>query len=92
MRYSAWACAAALLVAACDAQPVTTDAAIRQAMIRNSIASYSGSCPCPYSKTRDGQTCGERSAYSQPGGAAPLCYQSDVTDDMVTDYRARNGG
>ncbi len=49
-----------------------------QRAIRQSIASYSGSCPCPYSVDRAGRRCGGRSAYSKPGGAAPLCYAADV--------------
>ncbi len=28
-----------------------------------------------------------RSAYSRPGGAAPLCYPADVTGGMVLDWR-----
>ncbi len=54
-----------------------SDAATQRA-IRQSIAAYSGSCPCPYSVDRAGRRCGARSAYSKPGGAAPLCYASDV--------------
>ncbi|HZG46733.1 MAG TPA: hypothetical protein VEZ41_10800 [Allosphingosinicella sp.] len=49
-----------------------------QRAIRQSIAAYSGSCPCPYSVDRAGRRCGGRSAYSKPGGAAPLCYPADV--------------
>lgn len=49
-----------------------------QRQIRQSIASYSGSCPCPYSVDRGGRRCGGRSAYSRPGGSAPICYASDV--------------
>lgn len=32
-----------------------------------------------------------RSAYSKPGGASPLCYKTDVSDDMVRSWRRRNG-
>lgn len=64
-----------------------TDAQVRQAIIRQSIASYSGSCPCPYSTTRNGSRCGGRSAYSRPGGAAPLCFASDVSAAQVAAYR-----
>lgn len=66
-----------------------SDAQIRQEIISASIANYSGSCPCPYNTDRAGRRCGRRSAYSRPGGAAPLCYESDVTDLMVRDYRKR---
>lgn len=51
--------------------------AATQAEINRSIASYKGSCPCPYSVDRAGRKCGRRSAYSRAGGARPLCYPSD---------------
>ena len=66
-----------------------TDAEIRQLLINQSIARYSGSCPCPYNTDRGGRRCGGRSAYSRPGGASPLCYPTDVSDAAVEAYRAR---
>lgn len=66
-----------------------TDAQVRQRLIRESIAAYPGSCPCPYNTDRAGRACGRRSAYSRPGGYAPLCYASDVTPDMVRAARGR---
>lgn len=42
---------------------------IKQDIIRQSIASYSGSCPCPYNADRAGRSCGRRSAYSRPGSS-----------------------
>jgi hypothetical protein len=64
-----------------------TDAQIKQLLIEESIAAYSGNCPCPYSTMRNGRSCGRRSAYSRPGGEAPLCYAKDVTAEMVKAYR-----
>jgi hypothetical protein len=64
-----------------------TDAQIKQRLIRQSIASYPGSCPCPYNTDRAGRRCGARSAYSRPGGYAPLCYPADVTPAMVREAR-----
>ncbi|AQQ07517.1 hypothetical protein B0E33_18915 [Roseibium algicola] len=58
-------------------------------LIKRSIAYYSGNCPCPYNRARNGSSCGRRSAYSRPGGASPLCYRSDVTKTMIANYRAR---
>ena len=66
-----------------------TDEQIRQLLINQSIARYSGSCPCPYNTDRGGRRCGGRSAYSRPGGASPLCYPGDVSDEAVAAYRAR---
>lgn len=73
------------------AQRTTTDAEVRQAIVRQSIASYSGNCPCPYSVARNGSRCGARSAYSRPGGAAPICYASDVSQAQIEAYRRRQG-
>lgn len=68
-----------------------TDEQVRQALIQQSIASYPGNCPCPYNTASNGSRCGKRSAYSKPGGHAPLCFPQDVTDKMVEDYRRANG-
>lgn len=67
-----------------------TDAQIKQILIDESIAAYSGNCPCPYNTDRRGRSCGRRSAYSRPGGEAPLCYPKDVTKEMVQAYRDAN--
>jgi hypothetical protein len=66
------------------------DAQIRQILIDESIAAYSGNCPCPYSTMKNGRSCGGWSAYSRPGGEAPPCYAKDVTAEMVAAYRASN--
>jgi hypothetical protein len=47
-------------------------------LIAESIATYSGSCPCPSSTTRTGRTCGAGSGYSRSGGMSVLCYASDI--------------
>ena len=74
-----------------SAKATPTDAQIKQAIINESIASYAGNCPCPYNTDRRGHACGRRSAYSRPGGASPVCYESDVTPKMVAEYRASHG-
>ena len=71
--------------------PKKTDAEIKQLIIKESIAAYKGSCPCPYNTDKAGKRCGARSAYSKPGGASPICYEEDVTQKMVDDYRKKNG-
>jgi len=68
-----------------------SDDAVAQMLIRESIARYSGPCPCPYSTMRNGRRCGDWSAWSKPGGAEPLCYRRDVTDAMIRAWRARQG-
>jgi hypothetical protein len=69
------------------AQTPQTDAQVRQTIIKQSISEYSGTCPCPYNKAKNGSSCGGRSAYSRRGGGTPLCYAKDVTDAMVADWR-----
>lgn len=68
-----------------------SDAQVRQAIIAESLASYPGNCPCPYNVDRAGRRCGRRSAYSRPGGYAPICYASQVTPEMVREYRSERG-
>ncbi len=65
-----------------------SDAAIRQKIIKASIAAYPGNCPCPYNSASNGSRCGGRSAYSRGGGYAPICYASDVSAAEVKAYRA----
>lgn len=76
-------------IAVSGAALAQTDAQIRQRLIRESIASYPSSCPCPYSVDRGGRRCGGRSAYSRPGGYAPLCYPADVSAEDVRRARGR---
>lgn len=93
--------AALLLVIALFAAPTVlagaplSDARVRQEIIEQSIADYQATghpCACPYNLARNGSSCGGRSAYSRPGGAAPLCYPSDVSGSMVADWRAEHPG
>lgn len=76
-----------LLCLAFTAAFARSDAEIRQRIIRESIASYPGSCPCPYNVDRGGRRCGGRSAYSRPGGYAPICYARDVSAAQVAASR-----
>ena len=64
----------------------SSTSAIKKMMIKDSTARYSGSCPCPYSRTKRGHKCGKRSAWSRPGGASPLCYPDDVSPKMIRRY------
>ena len=82
-----YALAAALLVLGGTAAVAQSDAEIRQRIVRQSIAAYPGPCACPYNTDRAGRSCGRRSAYSRPGGYAPLCYPSDVSQDEVQAWR-----
>lgn len=66
--------------------------AAKKAIIRQSIAQYPGSCPCPYNRDRGGRRCGGRSAWSKPGGYSPICYESDVSASRLKTYFARKRG
>lgn len=88
-RPAAFLLAAFVCFAAAPAEARKSDAEIRQEIIRQSIAAYSGNCPCPYSTASNGSRCGGRSAYSRPGGASPKCYPEDVSQAEVNARRGR---
>lgn len=49
---------------------------------------YRCQCPCPYSRTSQGDLCGESSAYfSYPEEHRPKCYPEDIQAWEVTDFR-----
>ena len=68
-----------------------TDDQVKAQIIHESLAGYPGNCPCPYNFARNGSSCGRRSAYSRPGGYSPLCYPSDVSQQMIGNYRREHG-
>ena len=63
-----------------------TDQQVKSRIIQESIASYRGNCPCPYNLARNGSRCGKRSAWSRPGEYSPICFETDVTDEMVRNW------
>lgn len=67
-----------------------TDEEVAAILIQESIRNYSGNCPCPYNVMKSGRRCGGYSAYSKPGGKSPLCYQEDVTAEMINAWRAEH--
>jgi hypothetical protein len=69
----------------------TQDQKIIQNIINESIANYSGNCPCPYNIASNGSSCGKRSAYSKVGGYSPVCYPQDVTPAMISSYKHKHG-
>ncbi len=73
-----------------SARPAFDRDQVVDAIIKASLRSYSGACPCPYNTMRSGRRCGGNSAYSKPGGRSPICYPSDVSDRMIADYIRRN--
>ncbi len=80
------------IIAAALVQPAyarQSDSQIKQQIIRQSIANYSGNCPCPYNTASNGSRCGGRSAHSRAGGESPKCFPSDVSQAEVNAYRRR---
>jgi hypothetical protein len=74
------------------AEALLTAAAIAAIIVQASRDQYHAGgrpCACPDDTTRNGSSCGGRSAYSRPGGAAPLCYPGDVSAAMIESYRQR---
>lgn len=72
------------------AEAVLSAATVVALIIRASRDQYHATghlCACPDDLMRNGRACGARSAYSRPGGAAPKCYPSDITESMISDYR-----
>src|SRR5687767_4147757 len=87
----AWMAIGLLVLSAVAALPAEklSDNQIRERIVAESLASYPGNCPCPYNVDRAGRSCGARSAWSKPGGRAPICYVREVSDEQVRRYRSR---
>lgn len=64
-----------------------SSAQVKQRIIADSIAGYPGRCPCPYNAAKNGSACGGRSAWSRQGGYAPICYEREISSEMVTKWR-----
>ena len=60
---------------------------VKRQMILESISRYAGNCACPYQYASNGTSCGRRSAYSRPGGYAPLCYEGDISDSEAIKWK-----
>ncbi|HBM2978861.1 hypothetical protein FMJ32_13070 [Klebsiella michiganensis] len=73
--------------AAAAKTPQLTDDQVKQQIIEASIASYPGVCACPFNRARNGSACGRRSAWSKAGGYAPVCYKTEVTQEMIKRWR-----
>lgn len=70
---------------------IISDKQIVQNIINESIANYSGNCPCPYNRASNGSSCGRRSAYSRAGGYTPICFPKDVSAEMIAVYKTKHG-
>ncbi len=71
-------------------QSQLNDKQVKQEIIRESIESYPSNCPCPENRASNGSRCGKRSAWSKAGGYAPICYENEVSKEMIEAWRKRN--
>ncbi|MBE3488468.1 hypothetical protein IM284_00435 [Enterobacter cloacae complex sp. P12RS] len=67
-----------------------SDTQVKNEIIAESIADYPGVCACPFNQARNGSSCGRRSAWSKAGGYSPICYQNEVTAEMIKEWQERN--
>lgn len=89
MRFAAGLVALAPLLGALPAA-AQRDEDIRRLIVEDSLARFSGYCPCPYSYDR-GEQCAEKSVYSRRLDPTLYCYPSDVHWRDVQAYRERMG-
>lgn len=61
----------------------------KEELIMLSIQSYPGNCPCPYSSTRNGVSCGRKSLYVKPDGRSPACFVQDISNAEAIHYLKR---
>ncbi len=87
-RVARWVALAILL----GAPPAAAqrDEEIRRMIVEDSLARFSGYCPCPYSYDR-GEQCGENSVYSRRTDPYLYCYPSDVHWRDIQAWRDRMG-
>ena len=67
-----------------------SDDRVRQQIMQESQAGYSGRCVCQYqTKDSNGRSCKGRhvAIKTLPG---PVCYPNQVTDEMLSDWRQRH--
>ncbi|HHT0092680.1 TPA: hypothetical protein ACT3KR_001776 [Raoultella planticola] len=67
-----------------------TDDQVKQRIIDDSIASYPGTCACPFNTARNGSSCGRRSAWIKAGGASPICYKKEISKAMIKEWHQQN--
>ena len=65
------------------------DGDARDLIIRGSISSFEGDCPCPYSEDKERHICGDNSAYRQNPGSIK-CYAGDISDRELKQFRIDN--
>ena len=68
-----------------------TDDEVKEAIIKESIAKSPVPCPCPFSLTQNGKECGGQSAFLHPGEYEPICYDAQITQEMIRAYRRKHG-
>ena len=73
-----------------EALQALSDNRVRQQIMRDSQAPYSGRCVCSYqTKDLQGRSCKGRHEVIK-AGPQPICYPAEVTSQMVIDWRQRH--
>lgn len=67
------------------AQDILSDD-VKAILVKESIASYQGICPCPYTLDQTGKPCNGNSAWSRSGGASPYCYFDDIPEAILFQF------
>jgi hypothetical protein len=66
-----------------------TDDQVKQKIIDDSIASYPGTCACPFNTARNGSSCGA-AALGVKRRYSPICYKKEVSKEMIKEWRQQN--
>lgn len=78
-----------LMSAFAQAKDWSEDNTVRDFLIKESIRRFSGDCPCPFHRRANGKECGTRSGYDLSNGREPYCYRTDITVEMVQEFRGK---
>jgi len=68
-----------------------TDNEVRHAIVHESKVRYANICACPYAARSHAKICNAGSGMARHIEVAPVCYSKDVTEQMIRDWRQRNG-
>jgi hypothetical protein len=71
-----------------------SDNQVRDAILRDHLASYaaSGRCMCPEQRDPAGQPCGRRAGYGSRNSNIAVCYTSQIDQRMIWEWRTAHPG
>ena len=68
-----------------------TDTEVRHAIVHESRVRYANICACPYAVRNHAKICNAGSGMARHIDVTPVCHSKDVTEQMMKDWRERNG-